>query len=214
MILLLLMNILSSFAQEGYPKPGAEIESIFKNKYCFPIVVNLNDKTLSLDEGAAYSIPGKKWGEWNWLPGKMSNLKSKTVYYPLKDHTIVAWGPNSRTHPNQNAYDFDVPVGTPVRAIDDGVVIRIISHFSKAHSNPDLDEGNQIEILHADGTVSDYHHLKKDSAKVSLCQKVKALDVIGETGNTGYSEGPHLHLEVYRPLDGKKLETLPLVFRP
>lgn len=213
MIFLLLFPILYSFAQEGYPKPALEIESIFKNNFCFPIVVNLNDKTLSLDAGETYKIPDNKWGEWYWMPGKISKTEKKTVHYPLKDHTTVAWGPNTKTHPNQNAYDFDVPEGTPIRAMEEGIVIRILSHYDKAHSNPDLDKGNQIEILHADGTVADYHHLKKDSHKVSLCQKVKALEVIGETGNTGYSQGPHLHVEIFRPVNGKKYETIPLIFK-
>jgi murein DD-endopeptidase MepM/ murein hydrolase activator NlpD len=58
-------------------------------------------------------------------------------------------------------------------------------------------EGNYIEILHTNDEVSEYEHLRFDSAKVKVGDKVKAGQVIGEVGNTGWSECSHLHFMVY-----------------
>lgn len=140
----------------------------------------------------------------------MSTLE---VGHPLRNNPEVSFGPFVGSHKNKYAYDFSIPEGSEVLSVSDGIVARIIQHYDKAHNDPSKDEGNYIEVVHDDGTVAQYYHLKKNSSRVSLCQKIKKGDVIGLSGNTGYSDGPHLHIEVYRPTDGKNFKTLPLVFK-
>ncbi|MBV6461231.1 MAG: hypothetical protein HJHJAOHD_01352 [Flavobacteriales bacterium] len=82
--------------------------------------------------------------------------------------------------------DFTAPVGTPVYATGDGVIIPYAEGFSGY--------GNFIRINHGYGYVTLYAHLSKIAVKAS--QKVKRGDVIGFVGNTGKSVGPHLHYEV------------------
>lgn len=86
--------------------------------------------------------------------------------------------------------DFAAPIGTPVRAISSGVVV-----FAGVESG----YGNKIEIRHWDGTVSWYGHLSKIDVKVG--ERVDPAEVIGAVGSTGFSTGPHLHLEIHP--DGK-----------
>jgi len=59
-----------------------------------------------------------------------------------------------------------------------------------------LSDGNYISIQHADGSVANYWHLKKDGVLVNIGDSIKAGQLIGMSGNTGYSAFPHLHFEV------------------
>lgn len=59
-----------------------------------------------------------------------------------------------------------------------------------------LGYGLQVVIDHGNGIVSRYAHLQ--SKNVELNQKVTKQEVIGLVGSTGWSTGPHLHLEVYQ----------------
>jgi murein DD-endopeptidase MepM/ murein hydrolase activator NlpD len=80
--------------------------------------------------------------------------------------------------------DFAVPIGTPVHAVGDGTVI------SAGLAGP---YGNRIQVRHGDGTVTTYNHL---SRIVVAGGPVSAGQVIGLSGNTGNTTGPHLHFEV------------------
>lgn len=83
-------------------------------------------------------------------------------------------------------YDIATPVGTPLLAPADGVVIL---------GDPDLYyEGGSIFLDHGQGLVSVFMHLSE--VDVEAGDVVKAGDVIGKTGNTGRTTGPHLHWSV------------------
>uniref|UniRef100_A0A1A9UKK9 LysM domain-containing protein n=1 Tax=Glossina austeni TaxID=7395 RepID=A0A1A9UKK9_GLOAU len=82
--------------------------------------------------------------------------------------------------------DFAVPIGTPVLAVGDGLVI-----FKKY----DKSAGNYIVIKHGRQYITRYMHLKK--IFVQIGEKVKKGDKIGSSGNTGRSTGPHLHFEIW-----------------
>ncbi|URN17149.1 MULTISPECIES: M23 family metallopeptidase [Streptomyces] len=86
--------------------------------------------------------------------------------------------------------DFAVPVGTPVKAVHGGTVV-------KAGPNGGGDGpayGNAVVIRHSNGTYSQYAHLSK--IHVSIGSKVKTGQSIARSGNTGNSSGPHLHFEI------------------
>lgn len=82
--------------------------------------------------------------------------------------------------------DFATPVGTPLAAMSTGTVT-----FAGQESG----YGNKVEIEYWDGTVSYYAHM--NSITVSVGQQVAPGDVVGSSGNTGHSTGPHLHLEIH-----------------
>ncbi|MET7936332.1 M23 family metallopeptidase [Streptomyces sp. NPDC005322] len=91
---------------------------------------------------------------------------------------------------NHSGQDFVVPSGTPVRAAHSGVVV-------KAGPNGGGDGpayGNAIVIQHDDRTYTQYAHLSE--IKKWIGQRVTTGDVIGLSGSTGNSTGPHLHFEV------------------
>ncbi len=95
----------------------------------------------------------------------------------------------SGTH---NGIDFRASRGTPVKAVLGGTV--------KGLGNTDEQKGcysygKWILIEHSNGLSTLYGHL--DLIKVSVGQSVAEGDIIGYSGQTGYSTGPHLHLSVY-----------------
>lgn len=94
--------------------------------------------------------------------------------------------------------DFATPTGTRVRAPADGRVVR-----SQWHAFA----GNYIAIDHGQGFETRYLHLLRSQVKVG--QDIKRGQIIGQTGNTGRSTGPHLHYELHiggRPVDAMRAE--------
>lgn len=81
--------------------------------------------------------------------------------------------------------DFRAPVGTPVYAVNRGVV-RLVNDFSIY--------GKTVIVDHGQGILTFYMHLSKIS--VSEGSVVARGEKLGESGGTGYAEGPHLHLTV------------------
>jgi len=101
------------------------------------------------------------------------------------------------SHKGELALDFKVKKGTKICAARDGVVIAAREDSDEGGLKPEnLSDGNYISIQHNDGSVAHYWHLKKEGAEVNVGDTVSAGQLIGESGNTGYSAFPHLHFEV------------------
>lgn len=114
---------------------------------------------------------------------------------------------------NQYAVDIVMPVGTPVLAARAGVVMNMEDNFrGGAQKQRFLNRANRIRILHDDGSMSVYAHLEANSARVYPGARVPAGTWIANSGNTGYSNGPHLHF-VIQINAGMALESLPFRFR-
>ncbi len=97
-----------------------------------------------------------------------------------------------------HSVDYDAPEGTPVLVALDGTVISVKDDSNSGGDDKKYEnDGNFIEILHDSNEVSEYEHIKFQSAKVRVGDQVKAGQQIAEVGNTGWSECPHLHFMVY-----------------
>ncbi|MFD0761840.1 M23 family metallopeptidase [Lutibacter aestuarii] len=111
-----------------------------------------------------------------------------------KDLTRMASGYGWRTDPFTKArkkhwgMDFTAPRGTPVYATGDGVIVRA--------DQTSAGYGKHIRIDHGFGYVSLYAHLSNYNVRKG--QKVKRGDLIGFVGNTGRSQAPHLHYEIFK----------------
>lgn len=104
---------------------------------------------------------------------------------------LVAQGNRSFfSHRNLHLYawDFVMPVGTPVLAARDGVVV----HVEMEHDGIGY-LANYISIEHEDGKRTNYAHLKKDSSFVKTGERVKQGQKIGLSGLVGQTWFPHLH---------------------
>lgn len=111
------------------------------------------------------------------------------------------------------AVDISMPVGTPIVCTRDGTVVDVEQGYSWAGQNRDyyLNRINMVIILHDDGTMAYYGHLKRGSSRVTLGQKVTAGQVIAESGNTGFSSGPHLHFAIIKNQE-MKMVAVPFTF--
>lgn len=96
------------------------------------------------------------------------------------------WG---RMH---SGIDIAGPIGTPIVAAADGVVIT--SEWNSGGY------GNLVEIEHPDGSITVYAHNAEN--RVIVGEVVKQGQLIALMGSTGYSTGPHLHFEVRLPGQG------------
>jgi murein DD-endopeptidase MepM/ murein hydrolase activator NlpD len=97
------------------------------------------------------------------------------------------------------AIDIALPDGTAVYAARPGTVINVRHDgFRGGTVSAMADQANLIEILHDDGTIAVYGHLHWDSIRVHIGQHVALGEYIADSGNTGFSSGPHLHFAVWR----------------
>lgn len=121
-------------------------------------------------------------------------------------------GPNGTyshfTPRGRHAVDVAMPIGTPIIAARDGVVVSLENRQSGRAGNP---SGNFVRILHDDGTMGVYLHLQQGSVRVREGQRVTQGQPIARSGNTGNSTGPHLHFVIQRNV-GMALESIPFAF--
>ena len=92
--------------------------------------------------------------------------------------------------------DLAAPLGTPIYAATDGVVLR---------AGPATGFGNAVYIQDADGNVHIYGHMRYYS--VHAGDVVHAGDQIAKVGSQGQSTGPHLHYEIHRGgMEGRRID--------
>ncbi len=112
--------------------------------------------------------------------------------YALVSPFGMRFDPVNGTWKLHRGQDFAVPIGTPDRAACDGVIVRTDP------ADP-YGGGMQTDLDCGGGVVLEYMHQSGFLVKVG--DPVKAGQVIGRTGTTGHSTGPHLHFQV--DIDGQ-----------
>lgn len=115
---------------------------------------------------------------------------------PLK-HAVRSSGFGWRWGRLHAGEDFATPVGTNLVSMSTGRVL-----FAGEESG----YGTLVKIGYWDGTVSFFAHMSHVS--VTEGQGVGPGEVVGQSGNTGHSTGPHLHLEIH-PDGGEAVNPLP-----
>ena len=117
--------------------------------------------------------------------------------WPLAEHTITAgWFYSDFSH--HRAIDLRAAVDTPVYAAEGGTVDWVQAWDGHSTSG-DQSYGNLVRIRHADykGGILRTLYAHLDRYCVTNGQTVKEGELIGYSGNTGNTTGPHLHFEVW-----------------
>jgi len=163
--------------------------------------IGFNYKYLAGDPGASH-----RSAESYRVPFAIANDYAVSQAYPdVATHT---------TRDSAHAVDIAMPVGTDIFAARDGVVFDVASrHFRNGlDEERDGPAANVVRILHDDGTYAIYAHLNWNTIRVTPGQRVSRGQYIAESGNTGYSSGPHLHFAVVQN-KGMRIESVPVVFQ-
>ena len=118
--------------------------------------------------------------------------------------------------------DFILPEGTELIASRAGVVVAVKVNGKRNYSGKDTKKGkvacekwmNELGIKHSDGTYADYAHLKHKGSLVKVGDKVKQGQIIGLSGNTGWSSEPHLDFSIFkRNHNGRKIKSIKFKFK-
>jgi murein DD-endopeptidase MepM/ murein hydrolase activator NlpD len=158
---------------------------------------------------------------WHYVRGDPINTVPDSNYPYLlpfehgKKFKIVQGFNGKFTHFGQNQYavDFNLPEGTPVCAARDGLVIEVKADSNLNGTTAEFNQyNNYIWIYHSDGTVGNYVHLKQHGAVVAVGDQVRAGQLIGYSGNTGLSSGPHLHFDVRITTRSGEMQSIPFEF--
>lgn len=137
------------------------------------------------------------------------SLRKAFLKAPLNYKRISSRFTYARKHPvlkivrPHTGVDYAAPMGTPVSAIGDGIVIE------KGYKGQ---AGNMVKIKHNSTYTTAYLHLSKYGAGIAQGTRVHQGQVIGYVGSTGASTGPHLDFRVWKngtPVDPLKMESPP-----
>lgn len=187
-------------------KNGTSGELLFESVLDGPGIFEMADlPPNSLNNLVLHAVPGK--------PSKSTMFTYQIPFSAYADWAISQGFHGRASHDdalNEYAVDFDVALGTPVLAARTGVVMEVIDEYpdhGRARKS-DLEQANVIRILHEDGSMAVYGHLLQGSAVVTLGQWLVDGTVIAQSGNSGYTHGPHLHFAVQRNA-GMQLESIP-----
>lgn len=133
-----------------------------------------------------------------------------------RSHSVSQAYPYAITHASLDeayAVDIAMPVGTDVYAARGGVVVDVANNNYRGGLDTTRNgaEANMVRILHDDGTFAIYAHLNRSAIRVTAGDRVTRGQYIADSGNTGFSTGPHLHFVVLKNA-GMQLVSVPVEF--
>ena len=173
--------------------------------------------------GSGFSI--KYQGSYAYLDARRAaslNAARYSLLFPIVGSTMIKQADgqvsgritHTRDNGQYHAVDIGADLGTPVRAAKAGMVVFTENRYADLGCRDMLyaSVDNVVTVLHDDGTEAIYGHLRQGSVRVGENERVEAEDIIAEVGNSGASDGPHLHFQVGGLTEGGYV-TLPLSFK-
>jgi len=175
--------------------PGDRFRCLVEKRYVGDDLLGYGDILIaqyaSAERPVLTSVAFADGGRREYYDAAGRSVKKMFLRAPLDFTRITSGFSHARHHPILGglrphlAVDYGAPVGTPVRAVADGVVTM---------AGPDGGFGLSISIRHARGYETMYNHLSRLDVKRG--DRVRQRQVIGRVGTTGLSTGPHLDYRV------------------
>lgn len=143
------------------------------------------------DSSAALQMAAFQASGFGYAPGFIPTTGSIRWPFPVSASMSSGFG-EYRGDSTHNGLDFNPGIGSPIQAIADGVVTWVgwKSNYGYGYyaTVEHVINGVTVESL--------YGHMIDGSSPLVIGQTISVGDTIGLVGNTGYSTGPHLHLEI------------------
>lgn len=145
-------------------------------------------------------------------PGAIPTTGSGVLAWPIDDVVITQYfgntsfatqNPQVYSGRGHNGVDFGIPTGTNIKSAAGGIV-KGVGDTDRAC--PNASYGKWVLVEHNNGLSTLYAHLSQPT--VSTGDTLSRGEVLGYSGNTGYSTGPHLHFTVYAT-QGVQIADLP-----
>src|SRR5206468_2739329 len=133
-------------------------------------------------------------GDEDYFGANGSSLRRMFLRSPLKYRRISSRFTSNRFHPvlhtnrAHQGVDYAADVGTPIRAVGDGLVEK---------SGWNGGSGNFVKLRHNSTYETSYSHLSRYGSGVKAGVRVRQGQIIGYVGQTGLATGPHLHFAFY-----------------
>jgi murein DD-endopeptidase MepM/ murein hydrolase activator NlpD len=173
-------------------------------------------------QGASGGMPGMD--QMSSMTGAMKCLPQMAQFWlPILSKVgsaVVSMSANGNlshnTADSKDGIDFDLPEGSELTAMADGVVVMANNALKKGMpcydgGGPECKDKMNYVVIRHDGEVDSlYAHLATATVKVGA--KVARGDIIGTVGSTGESTGPHAHVQLQKICGKVQCETLPLSF--
>ncbi|MCD6413418.1 MAG: M23 family metallopeptidase [Elusimicrobia bacterium] len=197
------------------PRPGDRFEIIYEKFYTEEgqeldrgnIIVAKYFMKKEKREFTAFAYPLGSGYDY-FTPSGMS-LRTQFLRAPLHYRRISSYFSLRRLHPILKYYrphygiDYAAPIGTPVSAVADGVVVK--KGFSR-------DGGRYIKLKHKNNYTTFYAHLSRYARGMKKGKRVYKGQVIAYVGSSGLSTGPHLYFRIKKY--GKPLNFLKMKLPP
>lgn len=181
---------------------------------------NRTQTMLELEALEDNIVPGADY-RYIWIPGDPRAAHSperpyRAPFAVATDYRISQTFPIGATHTTPDSYyavDIAMPIGTDIYAARGGVVFEVASTHFRGGTDPEQDAAaaNIVRIMHDDGSHAVYAHLNWNSIRVRPGERVERGEYIADSGNTGFTSGPHLHFAVMVNR-GMRLESVPVMF--
>lgn len=139
------------------------------------------------------------WAHGAYLQTMQSGGKNNLLPWTANVTFMVSQGHNGGSHVGVGAWawDFATPAGTPIRAAHVGTVRLVKGNSAVGGCDPAYaNDANYVIVDQGNGFESLYLHL--GSVTVGAGQAIQRGDLIGYSGQTGWSCGAHLHFQVQR----------------
>jgi murein DD-endopeptidase MepM/ murein hydrolase activator NlpD len=176
--------------------PGDRFRLLVEKRYVGDVFLGYGDVLIaqysSIERSLLTSVAfDDTAGRREYYDASGRSVKKMFLRAPLDFTRVTSGFSHARFHPVLGGYrphlavDYGAPIGTPVRAVADGVVTR--AGWNGGY-------GISISLRHGRGYETMYNHLSKIDVRPG--ERVRQRQVIGRVGSTGLSTAPHLDYRV------------------